>query len=137
MIERDFFWLKALDFYYILVYYVMYSSLIRRNSAKRRLDTMRDPFNRKSKAVSVPKMYFVVITPPQGEIWWGVKSGISEAGLCQELADKIGLTKQEVSGRISVTALSAPSGMEYQERDFTITQKSQKKFLKNLLVRLN
>ncbi len=98
---------------------------------------MRDPFNRKSKAVSVPKMYFVVITPPQGEIWWGVKSGISEAGLCQELADKIGLTKQEVSGRISVTALSAPSGMEYQERDFTITQKSQKKFLKNLLVRLN
>ncbi|GEM_PF-4792207 len=94
---------------------------------------MRDPFGKKPKAEPVNRMYFVAVTPPEGPAWWGVRSGSSEDGIRQEVADRTGLTRQAISGRVSVTLLRPPAGKEYREREFTITRKPKEEFLRDLL----
>ena len=98
---------------------------------------MKNPFERKMEVEPVRNMYFFVITPPEGPEWWGVRLAFSEDVVRQEMMARTSKTRREISGRVSVTLLRPPAGMDYLEKDATITYKSKEDFLKNLLVSSN
>lgn len=98
---------------------------------------MRNPFGRKPASEPVRKMYFIIVTPPSGSAWLGAQAAISESEAREKAMGRFGKTKQESAGRISAVLLRPPAGMEYREKDFTITGKSREKFLQDLLIGVN
>lgn len=98
---------------------------------------MMNVLERKPKAEPVQKMYLVVITPPEGPAMVGVRPAASEDGVRLEMMERLGKTRQDINGRVSVTLLRPKKGMEYRETEFTVTRKSNAEFLSGLLVSIN
>lgn len=98
---------------------------------------MMNALERKPKSETVQKMYLIVITPPDGPALVGVRSAASEDAARQNMMERLGKTRQDIAGRVSVTLLRPKKGMEYRETEFTVTRKSNAEFLNGLLVSVN
>lgn len=98
---------------------------------------MMNVLERKPKVEPVQKMYLIVITPPDGPAMVGIRPAVSEGSAYNEVMGRLGKTKSELSGRVSVTLLRPKKGMEYRETEFTVTRKSNAEFLDGLLVSVN
>lgn len=94
---------------------------------------MMNVLERKPKAELFQKMYFIVITPPEGPSLVGVRPAVSEVAAKQEVMARLGKSSFEIGGRVSVTLLRPRKGMEYRQTEFTVTRKSDKDFLAELL----
>ena len=79
------------------------------------------------------RMYYVIVTPPEGPQWVGVRPAFSEECVRQEFSQRTGRTRQEMNGRVSVTLLRPPKGKEYRPIELTISRKPKEVFLRELL----
>lgn len=98
---------------------------------------MVNVLEKKPKAELIQKMYLIVITPPDGPAMVGARPAVSEEGARQDMMLRLGKTRQDIVGRVSVTPLRPRKGMEYRETEFTVTRKSNAEFLSGLLVSIN